>query len=133
MAWNTSKLYRLVLGTKLSQFYPRGVVLEEMDHEEENEGTEEEFGEEDEQKLKKLWTDLGKENMQPYRTTNKENQEVTQEGYLSTLTEEDNYQYKKESQVQNHKEEQELNNYNWDLVAKEFKEYLVHWDQSQSQ
>ena len=39
--------------------------------------------------------------MQPYRTTNNENQEVTQEGYLSTLTEEDNYQYKKESQVQN--------------------------------
>ena len=101
MAWNTSKLYRLVLGTKLSQFYPRGVVLEEMDHEEENEGTEEEFEEEDEQKLKKLWTDLGKENMQPYWTTNKENQEVTQEEYLSTLTEEDNYQYKKESQVQN--------------------------------
>ena len=30
------------------EFYPRGVVLEEMDHEEENEGTEEEFGEEDE-------------------------------------------------------------------------------------
>ena len=48
MAWNTSKLYRLVLGTKLSQFYPRGIVLEEMDHEEENEGTEEEFEEEDE-------------------------------------------------------------------------------------
>ena len=67
---------------------------------------------------------FGKENMQPYRTTNKENQEVTQEGYLSTLAEEDNYQYKKESQVQNHKEEQELNNYNWDLVAREFKEYL---------
>jgi len=48
MAWNTSKLYRLVLGIKLSQFYPRGVVLEEMDQEEETEGTEEEFEEEDE-------------------------------------------------------------------------------------
>jgi len=47
MAWNTSKLYRLVLGIKLSQFYPRGVVLE-MDQEEETEGTEEEFEEEDE-------------------------------------------------------------------------------------
>ena len=64
--------------------------------------------------------------MQPYRTTHKGNLEVTQERYLSTLKEEDNYQYKKENQVQNQKEEQELNNYNWDLVAKEFKEYLVH-------
>ena len=61
-----------------------------------------------------MWTDLRKENMQPYRTTNNENQEVTQKGYLSTLTEEANYQYKKENQVQNQKEEQELNNYNWD-------------------
>ena len=39
--------------------------------------------------------------MQPYRTTHEGNVEVTQEGYLSTLKEEDNYQYKKESQVQN--------------------------------
>ena len=44
---------------------------------------------------------FGEENRQPYRTTHKGNLEVTQEGYLSTLKEEDNYQYKKESQVQN--------------------------------
>ena len=43
-----TKLLRRHAASQVKRFYPRGVVLEEMDHEEENEGTEEEFEEEDE-------------------------------------------------------------------------------------
>ena len=77
-------------------------------------------------KWKKLWTDLGRRTCNLIGQLTRKIRKSHRKGIYQHLKRKTTISTRRKVKFKTNREEQELNNYNWDLVAKEFKEYLVH-------